>query len=334
MRILVHEFASGGGLAGRDVPMSLAREGSAMLAALIADLAAIGQHQLITTADSRFPLKAPPGVEVVTLSPSSSNRVFDQLIASVDAVWLIAPESGRTLERLALRVEKQGKTLLGSSSLAICRASDKARLPRILADHGVSHPETRVASIKAAEAIGYPMVVKPGLGAGCEGVWLVRDAGELRQTLDVGHGATRSGRVLLQRYVPGMAASVSLLADGRRAIALTVNSQCMATCRPFSYQGGRTPLEHPLAQRAAEAAIRACEALPGLRGYVGVDVVLAQSEPVVIEVNPRLTTAYLGVRSVVDENVAAMALDACAGALPDPPPPRRSVHFTAAGGIS
>ena len=41
MRILVHEFASGGGLAGRPVPRSLAREGSAMLAALVTDLTAI-----------------------------------------------------------------------------------------------------------------------------------------------------------------------------------------------------------------------------------------------------------------------------------------------------
>ena len=54
MRILVHEFASGGGLAGRDVPASLGREGSAMLTALVADLAAIGCHEIVTTADPRF----------------------------------------------------------------------------------------------------------------------------------------------------------------------------------------------------------------------------------------------------------------------------------------
>lgn len=331
MRILVHEYASGGGFAGRNVPRSLAREGSAMRAALVADLAAIGEHQIVTTADSRFPLKAPPGLEVVTLSPRSSKRVLDQLISSADAVWLIAPETGRILERLAARVENRGKTLLGSGSAAIRRASDKAGLPRILARHGILHPPTHVFSAKTAREIGYPMVVKPARGAGCEGVRLVRNVRELRQALGVALEADPRGRALIQRYVPGMAASVSLLADGRRAVALTVNSQCMRTSRPFSYRGGRTPLEHPLAQRAAEAAVRACEALPGLCGYVGVDLVLTKSEPVVIEVNPRLTTAYLGVRSVMDANVAAMVLAACEGALPTPPPLRRSVHFSAAG---
>ncbi len=62
MRILVHEYVTGGGFAGRDVPASLAREGRALLTALVADLAAIRGHQIVTTADSRFPVSAPPGV--------------------------------------------------------------------------------------------------------------------------------------------------------------------------------------------------------------------------------------------------------------------------------
>ena len=334
MRILVHEFFSGGGLAGRDVPVSLAREGSAMLAALIADLAAIGGHQIVTTADPRFALKAPPGVEVVTLSQQSSKRALDRLISSADAVWLIAPETGRTLERLAVRVERQGKMLLGSSSSAIRRASDKAGLPRILALQGIPHPNTRVFSPKAVRELGYPMVLKPARGAGCEGVWLVRNARELRQAVGVGRDASPGARVLIQRYVPGMAASVSLLADGRRAVALTVNSQRMRMSRPFLYGGGQTPLSHPLAQRAAQAAVRACEGLPGLRGYVGVDFVLTEAEPCVIEVNPRLTTAYLGVRSVMDDNVAALALAACAGKLPRAPAIGRSIRFTPSGRLT
>jgi len=104
--------------------------------------------------------------------------------------------------------------------------------------------------------------------------------------------------------------------------------------RPFSYRGGTTPLDHPLADRAGEEAVRVCEAIPGLRGYIGVDLVLTKSEAVVIEVNPRLTTAYLGVRSALDKNVAAMALAACAGTLPEPSPVRRSVRFTTGGRIT
>ena len=108
----------------------------------------------------------------------------------------------------------------------------------------------------------------------------------------------------------------------------------MRAGRPFSYHGGTTPLDHPLAGRAAEVAVRACEAVPGLRGYIGVDVVLTSSEAVVIEINPRLTTAYLGVRKAVEANVAALAIAASCGALPAPPLLRRSIRFFSDGRIA
>src|SRR2546425_99924 len=113
MRILVHEFVSGGGLAGCDVPASLARQGSAMLTALVADLAAIRGHQIVATADPRFPLPAPPRVEVVTMPPGRAGNaaLLDALIASADAVWLVAPETNRCLERLAVRVEQKRRAL-------------------------------------------------------------------------------------------------------------------------------------------------------------------------------------------------------------------------------
>ena len=337
MRILVHEFVSGGGLTGRRVAASLAREGSAMLTALVADLAAVDGHQIVATADPRFPLLAPSGVEVVTLFPGRT-ALLDTLIESVDAVWLVAPETERCLERLAARVQRSGRSLLGSDAATIRRASDKARLPRLLSRQRVSHPKTRVLRSgtdcgRAAREVGYPLIVKPSRGAGCSGVRLARHARELRDTVEMARRACGSEPLLLQRYVAGTAASVSLLADGRRSVALAVNSQWMRATRALSYRGGQTPLDHSLAEAAVRAAQRACEGLPGLRGYVGVDLVLTESEAVVIEVNPRLTTAYLGVRWAVEGNVAAMALAACAGTLPPPPLVRRSVRFTTAGQI-
>jgi predicted ATP-grasp superfamily ATP-dependent carboligase len=343
MRILVHEFASGGGFAGRDVPASLAREGAAIRTALIADLAALGCHAIVTTTDLRFPLAAPAGVEVVSVRPGRP-ALSDPLIASADAVWLVAPETDRCLERLAARVERKGKRLLGPGAAAIRRASDKAGLSRRLARHGVPHPETRVllpGADAAAEAreIGYPVVVKPGRGAGCSGVCLARNARDLRDAIHVAGRASGSGSLLLQRYVPGTAASVSLLSDGRHAVALSVNAQSVRASRRFSYHGGCTPLDHPLASRAIDMSLRTCSALPGLRGYIGVDLVLTESEAIVIEVNPRLTTAYLGVRSALSgdagngANIAAMAIAACAGELPTAPPMRQRVRFTSAGRI-
>jgi tyramine---L-glutamate ligase len=340
MRILVYEYASGGGFAGQDVSVSLAREGAAMKTALVADLAAIGSHEIVTTADARLPCAAPPAVSVVTLPAARRAReaMLDRLMTWAEGVWLVAPETDRCLERLATRAARHKVTILGSDADAIGRAADKAGLARRLARVGVRHPITRAHrpradSAREAERIGYPVVVKPGRGAGGCGVSLARNATELRLAVASARRAGGRGPLLLQQYVAGTPASVSLLADGRRAVALTLNAQSIRGSRPFSYRGGETPLDHPLAAHACEAAMRACRALPGLRGFVGVDLILTASDAFVIEVNPRLTTAYLGVRAALEENVAALALAACAGALPDPLAARRRVRFTAAGRI-
>jgi predicted ATP-grasp superfamily ATP-dependent carboligase len=261
--------------------------------------------------------------------------LFDAVVGSVDAAWLVAPETGRCLERLAKRIERAGTTLLGSGSATIRRASDKATLGRLLARHRVRYPVTRALSAgmdwkPIARELGYPLVVKPRRGAGCEGVRLARNRSELRRIVEAG-GRRGSADVLLQQYVIGTAASVSLLATGGRSTPLALNAQSVRPADCFAYRGGMTPLEHPLAGRALDAARRVCSALPGLRGYVGIDLVLTGSEAVVIEVNPRLTTAYLGVREALAENVAALAVAACAGRLPAPPQLQQRVHFTASG---
>ena len=232
--------------------------------------------------------------------------------------------------------------LLGTGSAAIRRAADKQRLPNRLARCGLAHPPTRVVHRDAearaiADDLGYPVIVKPARGAGCEGVRLARNGCELRAAIDaVGRRATQN--LLVQRYISGVAASVSLLSDGHRAVALAANGQAISAGSALSYAGGRTPLDHPLAERAIDAAIRTCEAFPGLHGYVGVDLVLTSADAVVIEVNPRLTTAYLGVRSAINRrsgsgNIAEMAIDACAGKLPARPRIARHVRFTSAGRV-
>jgi len=354
MRIFVYEFVTGGGLAGRPVPRSLAREGLAMRSALLEDLAAIDGHEIVVTTDARFRRPAPRGVHMVSIVPVAGSlpapgvsRTIDALIDASDAVWLIAPETGRCLEQLAARVERRGKTLLGSGAAAVRMAADKSRLPRRLARTRIGHPKTTVlahgvGAPTAARRIGYPVVVKPSRGAGCRGVRLVRHERDLGAAIDAAHRAngtglgrpssrSEGGPLVMQEYVRGQAVSVSLLADGRRAVPLAVNAQRVTASARFSYRGGATPFDHPLADAAAATASRTCAGIPGLRGYVGVDLVLTRSGPVVIEVNPRLTMSYLGLRAVLDENVAALALAACDGTLPTPPVLRRRARFTAAG---
>jgi hypothetical protein len=336
-RLLVHEFASGGGFAGRAVPASLAREGRAMRDALVTDLAALGCYRIVTTIDRRFPMRrVPASVEVVTLGRGRASLAA--LLPAADAAWIIAPETAGCLERLVAQAEAADVEVLGPSAQAIRRAADKGALARRLEKHGIPHPHTRVAQSLAecrgaVRQLGLPVVVKPVRGAGSEGVELVTDSRRLPEAVAAARRAGGPGPLLVQRYFPGVAASVSLLSNGRRAVVLSVNTQTLRRSPGFAYRGGTTPLVHPLAKQAAAMALATCRTLPDLKGYIGVDLVLTETEAIVIEVNPRLTTAYLGVRAVFGVNVAGLAIAACAGRLPRVPRVGRRVRFSASGRV-
>lgn len=295
-----------------------------MRAALLADLAELPGIEVYATADPRLCVSTPAGVRVLPPAGEAGDA-FRCLVEQVDAVWLIAPETDGVLERLTAVVEQTRRFVIGAGSAVIRRVSDKAWLARRLAVRGVPVPS------ETGDAL--PVVVKPRRGAGCGGVHLARTRAEVVRAKARIREVTGDG-ALVQGYVAGVPASVSLVCDGRRAIPLAVNVQHVRPGRPFTYHGGETPLRHPLAGRAVERALAACDALPGLVGYVGVDIVLTADDAIVIEVNPRLTTAYVGLRHVLDVNVAALVLAASAGALSGAAPTARGrVRFSIDGRV-
>ena len=140
---------------------------------------------------------------------------------------------------------------------------------------------------------------------------------ELAGALALVHQATAHDEIILQRFVAGVHASVSLLAAGAQSLPLSLNGQAIEVGCPFVYQGGAVPLSHPMAARALTVAQSAIRLIPGLRGYVGVDLILTQDEALLIEINPRLTTSYIGLRQVLDLNLAQAIWEArCRGILP------------------
>jgi len=84
----------------------------------------------------------------------------------------------------------------------------------------------------------------------------------------------------------------------------------------FRYLGGWTPLPEPFRSRATRLAKRVANCLPATQGYLGVDMVLGHQESdadVAIEVNPRLTSSYLGLRRLVQGNLAEAMLRVAEG---------------------
>lgn len=332
MRILVHEFITGGGLVNAPLPRSLAAEGLLMHRAAAADFARLRGHRTLVTLDARLPAALFPGCHVVPVRPGAYGRVLAETLAAVDAVLIIAPETGGILARLTAAAERRARLILGASSRAIRLAGDKAATGRLLRRAGLPTPPERVlpAEDGARAAIvrwGLPAVIKPLDGVGCTGTFLIQRARDILSTLRRFRRETGRRRLLVQPFLPGIHASVSLLCDGCRAQPLALGGQAIGPGRPFRYRGGMVPLRHRQTPQALALAARAVEAVPGLRGFVGVDLILAPDGVTLIEVNPRLTTSYVGLRRVTPVNLAGAILAAAEGRLPPRVPLRGIARF-------
>jgi predicted ATP-grasp superfamily ATP-dependent carboligase len=317
MRVFVYEHTCAAGAAAD----SLRAEGRAMLAAVLDDL-----HRV-------------PGVEPVTVpSGSYGERAFRDLARGSDFTLVIAPESGGLLEERCRWVEEVNGRLLGPSSAAVRLTADKAALAEHLRRLGVPTPPcTRLPSGSLLPG-SFPAVCKPRDGAGSQATFLVPRPEALREALRKAEAEGWSGEALLQPFVPGLPASVAFLVGPRQSLALPPAAQHLSDDGRFRYRGGRLPLPAGPAARAARLAGAAVEAVPGLLGYVGVDLVLGEaadgSGDQVIEINPRLTTSYVGLRALAQTNLAGALLRVAAG---EPAPPlgwrAGEVEFRADGGV-
>ena len=310
--ILVHEYVTGGGFAALPQVPSLCAEGEAMLRAVLADFRSFDAARIVTTRDPR--LGGPPfdADETVLLSPDGFAEGFVALLHQMDAVLVIAPEEHGILATLSEQVLAAGAKLLGSLPEGVRAAGDKWVCHTLLQAAGLPTPQTLPAgpgqARETALALGLPVVLKTIDGQGSLGVCLVTDVPSLEAAVRL-LGEDRG--LLVQRFQAGLHASVSLLVAAKGILPLCVNGQDMLPGIPFSYQGGTTPLLHPAAAGAMALAAEAAAVMPGLRGFVGVDLVFDGTQWRIIEVNPRVTVAYAGVRQIIDCNLAQALVRAC-----------------------
>lgn len=331
MKVLVYEYASGGGYTGQAIPSSILAEGYAMLRCAATDLMAAG-HQVTILLDERISRFNPPLEADCTVPISSGEepqKTFLEYAKTNDAILVIAPETGQIFQKLVRSAEQTGKVVLNCTSEAIASVSGKAQLTEYLQKNGYATPKTLIlkSSVEVDELktaitsqLILPLVFKPLDGTSCNAISLVKTQEEIAAAVQKIRNQSANPQFIVQEYVNGLAASVSLISNDRKAVALSLNKQqiTLASAEDEScYAGGCVPLEHPLKARALSVAEHLVEAFPGLRGYIGVDVILADDAVYVVDVNPRLTTSYVGLHFACDFNVAQALVEAVTqGKLP------------------
>ena len=306
MRLFVCEFITGGGLQDEELPARLAREGDMMLTALLRDLQDAGTDELLTTRDPR--LHVPSG-KIKTIVPG--NDVWDtwrKCMKESDAAWLIAPETDGVLYKLTLIAQEQGCKIIGCSPEAVKLAGSKSRTIECLSSFNIPCVPIwmDVAHIQDTQG-GW--VIKPDDGVGAEGCFYFKNIKSLRNYVN---DLNSNARYIVQEFIAGIPASVSFLCYQGEALLLSCNQQLFEFADSKGHFKG--VIVNGLRQYAYEfetIAKSIAGAVRGLAGYIGIDLIVTDSGPVVVEINPRLTTAYAGLRQSLGQNPAKWILSLC-----------------------
>jgi len=303
MRVFVYEYLSGGGAA--DASDELLVAGRDMRDAVVRDLLQAGNCE-VSVAVGPQTRTVPGAARAVSPPPGTAATEFVAHQARLhERVWVIAPETDGVLGQLQRVVDAE--RWLGCDAEAIALAASKRATLAHAAAHGLLTPLAFAASPATRR-----WVVKPDDGAGAVATRVHNTQAAARDDLETRRSRRQSA--VLEAWVAGEPLSLSLLCSAGRVELLSINRQQLAVDAfgVLSFVGVQTnalPRSDARADTLCAWAQTLAGALPGLRGYVGVDLVWhPQRGPVLIEINPRVTMAYVGLSDALGRNLAAATL--------------------------
>lgn len=217
--------------------------------------------------------------------------------------------------------------ILGNSPEVIERVRKKPGFFKELKRLGITHPETEIVknvdeAKAAAVEIGYPVVVKPIRGFGGLGIRTAQNSNEIERAFFELSLVAKD--VLVQKFINGIHASVSVLVADKDVEVLTLNEQLLGLRflfqqEPFGYCGNIVPLYF------ADSVLEKCKSIAekialhfGLNGSNGIDLVISkEGKPHVVEVNPRFQGTVECIERVLGINLVESHINACLyGSLP------------------
>jgi predicted ATP-grasp superfamily ATP-dependent carboligase len=307
MRLLILEAVSAG-LCGDAPPDSLLREGAAMWRALVEDACQVPGVRVTTCLSDAWRERwvVPDDLDCFWSSqPAEWSMWWDVATTEADAALIVAPETDGQLISLTQPRPLSNAMRLNADAASIALCGDKWALARHLEEHALPSPPTELERWQSPPAFPADgIVVKPRDGAGAQGIRRLLSAGEwLAQRRDVGRNPpTAPPTWIRQPWIRGRSVSIAgLFAPERPTQWLPVVEQRLEVQRVVRYHGGVVParIEPAAADAVRTLAASVAATIPGLAGYIGFDIVLPEADParpLLIEINPRVTTSYVGYR--------------------------------------
>jgi carbamoyl-phosphate synthase large subunit len=143
--------------------------------------------------------------------------------ASEDAAPAIVQFGGQTAVNLAQPLSRASFPIIGSSADTIDIAEDRRRFEDFLGRLSIPQPPgaglyTLEDALNTAEAIGYPVLVRPSYVLGGRAMEIVHDPSELALFMNAAAEIDPKRPVLIDKYMEGKEVEVDAICDGERVL--------------------------------------------------------------------------------------------------------------------
>jgi len=281
--------------------------------------------------------------ETVSTDYDTSDRLYFEPLTDEDVLEIIDTErsrghlrgvivqfGGQTPLKLAEALEQAKVPILGTSPDMIDLAEDRDRFKKLLHKLGLRQPTSGIATSPKeartiAEAVGYPIVIRPSYVLGGRAMEIVLDAAQLdRYIARLAGDLDRPSELVVSHKRP-------LLIDRYLSDAIEVDVDCLADGKDTTIVGIMEHIEeagihsgdsacalppHSLGESAIAELERQTRALARalkVGGLMNVQYAIKDGDIYVLEVNPRASRTVPFVAKVIGVPVAKIAARIMAG---------------------
>lgn len=167
--------------------------------------------------------------ETVSTDYTCSDKLYFEPLCTEDVmniihlekpIGVIASLGGQTAINLAESLKNRGVKIIGTDCEAIDRAENRDLFEKVLKELNIPQPQGKAVTkiedgVKAAEEIGYPVLVRPSFVLGGRAMQIVADEEQLRRYLRTAVEIDEDKPVLVDKYISGKELEVDAICDGR-----------------------------------------------------------------------------------------------------------------------
>ncbi|MCH8176416.1 MAG: carbamoyl-phosphate synthase large subunit [Proteobacteria bacterium] len=262
--------------------------------------------------------------ETVSTDFNISDRLYFEPLTFEDVIEIAELEKpkgvivqfgGQTPLNLVKRLEQAGVPVIGTSPDAIDRAEDRERFQKLIQKLGLRQPANRTVrsveeSIKAAEEITYPLVVRPSYVLGGRAMEIVYNEVELRRYMRDAVKVSRDSPVLLDYFLnSAIEIDVDLVSDGKQVVVGAIMQHIeQAGIHSGDSACSLPPYNLPMAVQdeiRAQVSMLALEL--GVIGLMNTQFAYQDGKIYIIEVNPRASRTVPFVSKCIGLSLAKVA---------------------------